>query len=83
MLERERENKLMNVRAVLASVAHEVKQPLAAIAMSANAAIPGKDAALYDEARAGLDRIQNDVRRTCEVIDSVYSRSADVSGIEG
>ena len=73
MLERERENKLMNVRAVLASVAHEVKQPLAAITVSANAALRylAMTPPAYDEARAGLDRIQNGIRRTSEVIDSV------------
>jgi GAF domain-containing protein len=73
MLERERENKLMNVRAVLASVAHEVKQPLGAITISANAALRylAMTPPAYDEAKAGLDRIQNGVRRTNEVIDSV------------
>jgi signal transduction histidine kinase len=73
MLEHERENKLMNVRAVLASVAHEVKQPLAAITISANAALRylAMTPPAYDEAGAGLVRIQNGVRRTSEVIDSV------------
>jgi signal transduction histidine kinase len=72
-LERERENKLMNVRAVLASVAHEVKQPLGAITISANTALRylAMTPPAYDEAKAGLDRIQNGVRRTNEVIDSV------------
>ena len=38
-LERERENKLMNVDAITASIAHEVKQPLTAIATYASAAL--------------------------------------------
>jgi PAS domain S-box-containing protein len=37
-LERERQNRLMNVEAIIASIAHEVRQPLAAITMNANAA---------------------------------------------
>ena len=34
MLEREQANKLMNARAITAAIAHEVKQPLAAIAIN-------------------------------------------------
>jgi two-component system, sensor histidine kinase and response regulator len=37
-LERERENKLMNVEAIIASIAHEIRQPLTAIATNASAA---------------------------------------------
>ena len=37
-LERERQNRLMNVEAMIASIAHEVRQPMAAITMNANAA---------------------------------------------
>jgi len=39
MLERERGNKLMNLEAMVASISHEVKQPLASITMNANAAL--------------------------------------------
>src|ERR1700722_12866499 len=38
-LEGERDNKLMNIEAVTASIAHEVRQPLAAIAMNGEAAL--------------------------------------------
>ena len=39
LLEHERDNKLMNVEAVAASIAHEIKQPLAAIVMNGGAAL--------------------------------------------
>ena len=38
-LERERDNKLMNLEAMAASIAHEVRQPLAAIALKGSAAL--------------------------------------------
>ena len=38
LLERERENKLMNVQAIIAAIAHEMRQPLAAITTNASAA---------------------------------------------
>src|SRR6202049_3338229 len=38
-LERERDNKLMNIEAVTASIAHEVRQPRAGIGLSAGAAL--------------------------------------------
>ena len=39
LLEHERDNKLMNVEAITASIAHEVRQPLTAIASSSSAAV--------------------------------------------
>jgi C4-dicarboxylate-specific signal transduction histidine kinase len=39
MLERERDNKLMNLDATVASIAHEVRQPLAAISTHGQAAL--------------------------------------------
>jgi signal transduction histidine kinase len=39
MLHRERDNKLMNMEAMAASIAHEVKQPLAAIAINGAATL--------------------------------------------
>jgi signal transduction histidine kinase len=38
LLERERDNKLMNLQAALASISHEIRQPLAAIALNGQAA---------------------------------------------
>ena len=39
MLERERDNKLLNAQALTAAIAHEVRQPLAAIAVNGSAAL--------------------------------------------
>ena len=39
MLERERNNKLMNLEAMVASISHEIKQPLSAISMNGSAAL--------------------------------------------
>jgi signal transduction histidine kinase len=73
MLERERDNKLMNAQAITAAIAHEVRQPLAAIAANAGAARnylrrPPPDVA---EIEAALDRITGESHRTSEVFDSI------------
>jgi C4-dicarboxylate-specific signal transduction histidine kinase len=72
-LERERENKLMNVEAITASIAHEVRQPLAAIAANGSAALRflGKAPLDLDEVRAILHRMVNDCGRASEVFDSI------------
>jgi signal transduction histidine kinase len=73
MLERERDNKLMNARAITAAIAHEVRQPLAAIATNASAARhflrrPPPD---HNEIEAALGRIIGESHRTSEVVDSI------------
>jgi C4-dicarboxylate-specific signal transduction histidine kinase len=72
-LERERENKLMNVEAIMASIAHEVRQPLMAIATNGSAArrFLGKRPADIDEVWACLERIIRDCDRASEVFDSI------------
>jgi PAS domain S-box-containing protein len=80
-LERERENKLMNIDAITASIAHEVKQPLTAIATTASSALrfSEKTPPDYDEVRAALIRIVRDSRRASEVFDGIRAlfRKAD------
>jgi PAS domain S-box-containing protein len=80
-LERERENKLMNVEAIMASIAHEVRHPLTAIATNGSAALRWfeKTPPDYDEVRAALHRVINDSRRASEVFDSIRAlfRKAD------
>ena len=58
-----------------ASLAHELKQPLAAIAINANAALRWLERArpAVDEARQALMDIVGDVDRTTEVIESIRS----------
>jgi signal transduction histidine kinase len=75
MLARERDNKLMNAQAITAAIAHEVRQPLAAIATNAGAARqylrrPPPD---YAEIEAALGRIISESHRTSEVFDSIRS----------
>jgi len=61
--------------AMTASLAHELKQPLAAIAANANAGLRWLERARpdVDEAREALTDIVGDVRRTTEVIESIRS----------
>jgi integral membrane sensor domain MASE1 len=68
MLERERDNKLMSAQAIVATIAHEVKQPMTAIATNAGAALRflGRAPPDHDEVRAALNRIKSDGHRTGE-----------------
>jgi PAS domain S-box-containing protein len=74
-LERERDNKLTNVEAIMAAIAHEVRQPLMAITISGSAArrFLSRVPADIDEATANLNRIINDCRRASEVFDSILT----------
>jgi signal transduction histidine kinase len=71
MLQRERDNKLMNAQAIVAAIAHEIKQPLTRITTGGNAAqrflkmVPPE----HDKAQAALDGIVSAGHRTNEVID--------------
>src|SRR6516164_5905193 len=70
-LTRERDNKLMNAQAIVAAIAHEIRQPLTRITTGGNAAqrflkmVPPE----HDKAQAALDGIVNAGHRTSEVID--------------
>jgi signal transduction histidine kinase len=72
-LQRERDNKLLNVEAATASIAHEVRQPLAAIAANGLAATRFLEMTPpdLDELRAILNRIITDCRHASEVFDSI------------
>ena len=74
-LERERDNKLTNVEAIMAAIAHEVRQPLMAIVINGSAArrFLARVPADIDEATANLDRIITDCRRASEVFDSILT----------
>src|SRR6516162_3968412 len=74
-LERERDNKLTNVEAIMAAIAHEVRQPLMAIVINGSAArrFLARVPADIDEATANLNRIINDCRRASEVFDSILA----------
>ena len=73
MLERERDNKLLNAQALAAAIAHEVRQPLSAIEFSGSAALLflGKTPPALAEVRAALDDMISDAHRTSEVLDAM------------
>jgi signal transduction histidine kinase len=73
MLERERDNKLLNAQALTAAIVHEVKQPLSAIALNGSAALRflGKTPPELAEVRAALNDMISDTRRTSEVLDGI------------
>jgi signal transduction histidine kinase len=73
MLERERDNKLMNIEAIAAAIAHEVKQPLAAIVINGKAALRFLERSPpdHDEVRANLNSMVKDGFRTSEVFDGI------------
>ena len=70
-LRRERDNKLLNARAIVAAIAHEIRQPLTRITTGGNAAqrflkmVPPE----HDKAQTALDGIVNAGHRTSEVIE--------------
>jgi len=67
----ERDNKLLNARAIVAAIAHEIRQPLTRITTGANAAqrflkmVPPE----HDRAQTALEGIVNAGHRTSEVIE--------------
>jgi signal transduction histidine kinase len=80
-LQRERDNKLMNLEGMAASISHEVKQPLAAIATNGEAAQLFLERAPpdHEEVRSALDAMANDGRRACEILDNVRALFGSVA----
>ena len=72
-LQRERDNKLLNVEAATASIAHEVRQPLAAISTNGNLAVLllGKTPPDLDQLRTVLERIVKNCRHASELFNSI------------
>jgi signal transduction histidine kinase len=72
-LHRERNNKLMNLEAMVASISHEVKQPLAAVATNGYAAkrFLGHAPPNLEEALSALDRMVVASHRAAEVFDNL------------
>ena len=73
VLQRERNNKLMTLEATANAIAHEVRQPLSAIAMNSEAAIDfiGKSPPDLEEVRSILNDILEDSQRANRIFDSV------------
>jgi signal transduction histidine kinase len=72
-LQRERNNKLMNLEAMAASIAHEVRQPLASIEINGFAALRllERMPLELDEVRSALNRMINDSHRASRVFDNI------------
>ncbi len=75
MLQRERDNKLMSLAAMLASISHEVRQPLMAISMHGGAALRflGRAPPDLGEVRSALNTMVNDSLRASQIFDSIGS----------
>jgi signal transduction histidine kinase len=73
LLQRERNNKIMNMEAMVASIGHEVRQPLTAIASNGNAALRflGHEPPNLDEARSALNKMVANTHRASEVFDNI------------
>jgi signal transduction histidine kinase len=70
MLQRERQNKLMNIEAVVASLSHELRQPLGALAMNAETSLLVLAAGSPDlgELRSIAHEINQDSLRSSEIL---------------
>jgi signal transduction histidine kinase len=75
LLERERDNKLMNVQGALAAVAHEVGQPLGGIALEARIALRslGMTPPDHDDVRVALERISEAGHRADDVLSGIQA----------
>jgi signal transduction histidine kinase len=75
LLKRERDNKLMNLEAMMGAIIHEIKQPLTAISANAGAAMAliAKSPPDLREAQASLSDVVDDSHRTSEVLNGIRS----------
>jgi len=73
LLQRERNNKIMNLEAMVASIGHEVRQPLTAIASNGNAALRflGHEPPNLEETRLALNKMVANSHRASEVFDNI------------
>jgi signal transduction histidine kinase len=71
--ESERENQLLNIEAITVSIAHEIKQPLTAIALHGGAGLRflAMEPPNLEEARLLLAAIRNDSHRAVELLDGM------------
>ena len=72
MLQRERNNKLLNLEAMLGSILHEVRQPLTAIELNGDTALLflGQTPPDIEETRSALIEIGDSIRRVNQVFGS-------------
>ena len=73
MLERERDNKLINIQAITAAMAHELKQPLTAISANSEAVqlVLNHTKPDRNEMRSALDNIVEDSHRAGQILNDI------------
>ena len=73
MLQAERNNKLMNLEAMVASISHEVRQPLSIISVSGSAALRflERTSPNLEEVRSTLNLIVDESHRASQVFDNI------------
>ena len=73
MLERERNNKLMNLEAMAASISHEVKQPLTGITLNSSALLRylGDTPPKLEKARSAAEKVIAAGHRVSEILDDI------------
>ncbi len=73
MLERERNNRLMNLQTAIAAITHEIKQPIAAMTANSDAALAllQKTPPDLEEALSALDDVVSDGHRTGDVLKGI------------
>jgi signal transduction histidine kinase len=73
MLERERDQKLLNAQAITASIAHEIRQPLGALVASGETALVylAKTPPEVEGVRTSVERMIGDGYRAAEVLDAI------------
>jgi signal transduction histidine kinase len=73
LLERERDNKLMNVEAITALIAHEIRQPLSSIILNGGAALAflARTPPACEEANDALNSIIADATHTNDAFDAI------------
>jgi C4-dicarboxylate-specific signal transduction histidine kinase len=84
LLQRERDNRLMTLRAAIASISHEIKQPLSAIALNGATARKLLNSAPLDleEAQSALDDVINDSHRTSQILDNLRQLFGEVEQVK-
>jgi len=84
LLQRERDNRLMTLRAAIASISHEIKQPLSAIALNGAAARTLLKSAPPDleEAQSALDDMISDSHRTSQILDNLRQLFGEVEQVK-
>jgi signal transduction histidine kinase len=84
MLQREQDNRLMTLRAAIASISHEIKQPLSAIALNGAVARRLLKSAPPDlgEVQSALDDVISDSHRTGQILDNLRQLFGEVEQVK-